>query len=145
MHKLSVSRSFYFDAAHRLPDHMGQCANSHGHTYKLEVTVSFVTQGNSTYLRKQLCPKGSAKGMIIDFGQFKRIVKETVVDKLDHKYLNDVVFSGTPMEGTTCEIMVIEIWERLEPIFRAIGLSLTKLRLWETIAPTENFATMEAV
>jgi 6-pyruvoyltetrahydropterin/6-carboxytetrahydropterin synthase len=35
----SVTRTFHFEAAHRLPWHPGKCGNWHGHSYRLEVSV----------------------------------------------------------------------------------------------------------
>ena len=55
--RIKVSRVFYFDAAHRIPDHSGECKNLHGHTYKLIVTM-----------------EGEVKdGMVIDFEDMKNL------------------------------------------------------------------------
>ena len=40
MTAISVTKIFKFDAAHFLPEHSGKCADLHGHTYRLEVTVA---------------------------------------------------------------------------------------------------------
>ncbi|KRQ86255.1 6-carboxy-5,6,7,8-tetrahydropterin synthase [Caloramator mitchellensis] len=74
--KLTVTKEFTFDCAHMLSNHDGLCSNLHGHTYKLEVTAS-----------AQLIKEGSSKGMVVDFGDLKSIVKETIVDKFDHSFL----------------------------------------------------------
>ena len=48
--------------------------------------------------------------MAIDFGDLKKVVRESVVDVLDHKYVNDLI------ENPTAEVMAVWIWRRLEPL-----------------------------
>lgn len=62
-----------FHAAHQLPTHNGQCANLHGHSYRVQVGVSGVLQ-----------PKGPHTGMVMDFADLKAIYKERIEDILDH-------------------------------------------------------------
>lgn len=90
---MRVRRRFPFEAAHVLPDHPGKCRNLHGHSYVLHVTVDR--------------PVAPGTGMAIDFGDLKRIVREHVVDVLDHRYVNDV------LENPTAERMAVWCWERL--------------------------------
>jgi 6-pyruvoyltetrahydropterin/6-carboxytetrahydropterin synthase len=90
---LRVRRRFRFEAAHLLPNHPGKCRNLHGHSYELCVTVDL--------------PVSPESGMAIDFSDLKRIVREHVVDRLDHKYVNDLI------ENPTAEIMAVWIWDRL--------------------------------
>jgi 6-pyruvoyltetrahydropterin/6-carboxytetrahydropterin synthase len=65
----------WFSAAHRLREYKGKCEQLHGHNYKVQVTAR----------RDQLGPGG----MVIDFGDLKRATG-AVLEKLDHKYLNDI-------------------------------------------------------
>ncbi|CAN0602977.1 unnamed protein product, partial [Ectocarpus sp. 12 AP-2014] len=60
---------------HALYGYDGKCRNVHGHSYKLSVTVigSPITDTNHVKL-----------GMVIDFGDLKKIVKEDIVDIFDH-------------------------------------------------------------
>lgn len=73
-----------------------------------------------------------SRGIAIDFGDIKRITKERVIDRLDHRYLNDVL----PPMNTTAENMVVWIYEEIhqalldEKLYPAI--SLDEIRLWET-------------
>ncbi|MBZ4662875.1 MAG: 6-carboxytetrahydropterin synthase [Caloramator sp.] len=72
---LTVSKEFAFEAAHMLSEHEGDCKNLHGHSYKMIVEAT-----------------GDIRdGMIIDFKDLKRIVKDTIIDKIDHSfiYFND--------------------------------------------------------
>jgi len=112
MAKLSITKIFTFDAAHRLPNHKGLCKNLHGHTYKLEVTVSGVVKQS-----------GPAKGMIMDFTVLKMIIQQKVLDLYDHRDLN-ICF-----ENPTAEIMVESIAHSLLGIE---DFTLEKVRLWET-------------
>lgn len=113
--RVQVTKEFTFDAAHRLVDYNGPCANLHGHTYKLQVTVEDEVEAKT--------------GMIIDFSDLKSIVKDCIVDKLDHTCLNDVLDYNP-----TAENMVMDIMQQL----RDSRVNAVKVRLWET--PT-SFAT----
>jgi 6-pyruvoyltetrahydropterin/6-carboxytetrahydropterin synthase len=93
--KLDVSRDFDISAAHHLVDYEGKCKNVHGHNYKLTVTV-----------RGSIDPK---TGMVIDYGELKRIVTP-VVDLLDHHELNE----ATALKKTTTENLLFWIWDKLE-------------------------------
>ena len=73
--KIRLTREFSFEAAHALDGYDGLCRNVHGHSYKLFVTVRGVPCGNETN------PK---LGMVVDFSDIKRIVKQHIVDRLDH-------------------------------------------------------------
>lgn len=113
----TVTKIFTFDACHHLPHYDGACNKQHGHTYKLEVTVTGKVDKDITN------PKC---GMIIDFKDLKKIVDDTVISKYDHSNLNDF------FENPTAEIMVeqigIDIMKKLP-----ITVSLVSVKLWEKI------------
>ena len=75
MNKIRVTKEFSFETGHALYGYDGKCKNVHGHSYKLAVTVigTPVSEKNAVKL-----------GMVIDFGDLKKIVKEEVVDVFDH-------------------------------------------------------------
>jgi 6-pyruvoyltetrahydropterin/6-carboxytetrahydropterin synthase len=104
---LIVRRRFRFEAAHRLPFHRGKCRDLHGHSYELVVGVDRLV---------------GEDGLAIDFSELKRIVKDEVIDLLDHKLVNDRI------ENPTAELMVRWIWERLAPALSG----LVELELHET-------------
>ena len=106
---ITIKKIFSFDAAHKLPWHKGKCQFLHGHTYKLEV-----------YARGEL----DQNKMVIDFGDLKALVKEVVLDKYDHKFLND--FFG---DYTTAENMVSIILKDL----KAKENKIIRVILWEQI------------
>lgn len=116
---IKLTKSFNFDSAHFLPNHKGKCSSMHGHTYRLEVTV-IREEG-------QLINTGSDEGMVIDFADLKEIVKEEVLDKIDHKVLNEV-FSFR----TTAENMAAHIFAVLTEKLHSVGVRVDKIRLWET-------------
>lgn len=80
--KVQITKTFEFDAGHRLPDHGSKCANLHGHRYRLEVTLTGEVIQQDGH---------EQNGMVVDFSEVKEIVNETVVKPWDHAFL---VYSG---------------------------------------------------
>lgn len=75
MSTIRITKKFSFETGHALYGYDGKCKNVHGHSYKLNVTVSgrpITDASNVKY------------GMVIDFGDLKKIVKEEIVDLFDH-------------------------------------------------------------
>ena len=116
---IKLTKSFTFDAAHFLPNHKGKCSTMHGHTYRLEVTV---VRDNG-----MLINGGSGDGMVIDFSDLKAVVKVEVIDKIDHKVLNEVL----PFR-TTAENMAAHIFGVLTDKLQSSGVKVDKIKLWET-------------
>lgn len=110
--KVSVTKCFGFEAAHHLPRYDGDCSRLHGHSYKLQVTVS----GSVDYIT----------GMVMDFNVLKTIVKSNVVDKYDHQNLNEF------FDNPTAENMTMYIFKDLTDAFTHLGLTLESVKLWET-------------
>ena len=78
--RTSVTRAFSFEAAHQLPWHQGKCQRLHGHSYRLEVTVAGPIGRN---------------GIVVDFSDVRRVVQREVIDRFDHRYLNDLLDNPT--------------------------------------------------
>lgn len=75
MKKVRITKEFTFETGHALYGYDGKCRNVHGHSYKLAVTV----------IGTPIDELGNVKhGMVIDFGDLKKIVKEEIVDPFDH-------------------------------------------------------------
>lgn len=72
---LRITKQFTFEMAHALCDYDGLCKNIHGHSYKMDITLA------GTPLHDETSPKN---GMVMDFGDLKKIVNDNVVSKLDH-------------------------------------------------------------
>lgn len=129
-----ITRKERFNAAHKLfkeewtdarnLEIFGKCSNPnwHGHNYDLFVTV-----------------KGSINpetGFVIDLKFLSRLIKERVIDKLDHKNINiDVDFMQGRMAST--EVLAVAIWEQLEEPIRNEGCALHSVKIYET---ENNFA-----
>jgi 6-pyruvoyltetrahydropterin/6-carboxytetrahydropterin synthase len=123
-----ITRIEHFNAAHKLYNPswtkeenevvFGKCANEnwHGHNFELHVTIA----GNPN----------PDTGFVFDVKKLSVIIKDHVIEKLDHKNLNlDVDF----MEGKLCSIenMVIGIWNQLKPQLPT-NIQLHSLKLYET-------------
>jgi 6-pyruvoyltetrahydropterin/6-carboxytetrahydropterin synthase len=127
-----ITRQVHFNSAHRLYNptksqawntkQYGLCTNPHwhGHNYVLEVT-----------LRGRPDPE---TGYIVDLGELKRILHKAVVDKCDHRNLNDEVDFLRGIIPST-ENLVIAFWQQIEPLIPAGKLHC--VRLYET---PRNFA-----
>lgn len=123
-----LTRMEHFNAAHKLynpawskernDDVFGLCANEnwHGHNYDLYVTVKGQPDADT--------------GFLYDVKKLSLIIKEHVIEKLDHKNLNlDVPF----MQGKMCssENLVVEIWKQLLPHLPK-EVQLHSIKLYET-------------
>ena len=67
----TVTKTVKFDAAHVLTDHQGLCRNLHGHTYRVDVSVTTETDGD----------------MVIDFKELKGVLAEVILDRFDHSFI----------------------------------------------------------
>jgi 6-pyruvoyltetrahydropterin/6-carboxytetrahydropterin synthase len=123
-----LTRLEHFNAAHRLfnPDWnyekneevFGKCANEnwHGHNYELFVTVKGIPNPRT--------------GFVFDVKKLSELIKEHVIEKVDHRNLNvDVDF----MKGKMCstENLAIACWEQLQPQLPE-GVELHSIKLYET-------------
>lgn len=123
-----LTRLEHFNAAHKLYNPawnkekneavFGECSNEnwHGHNFDLYVTVKGKPDENS--------------GFVMDAKQLSRIIKQCIIEKLDHKNLNiDVDF----LSGKICstENLVVEIWKQLQPHLPQ-QVKLHSLKLYET-------------
>ena len=131
--KMLLTKKFSFEMAHALEGYDGKCANLHGHSYHLEVTVEETVTSTTA--------KGS--GMQIDFGTLKKIVQQTIIAPYDHalvlkkgSQLAATAASALPnLKETDCnpttENLLMHFATLLEPQ-RPEGTRLHSLRLAET-------------
>ncbi len=75
MSKIRITKQFTFETGHALYGYDGKCKNVHGHSYKLSVTVIGSPIADASHVKY---------GMVIDFGDLKKIVKQDIVDIFDH-------------------------------------------------------------
>ncbi len=93
MSNIRITKQFTFETGHALHGYDGKCKNVHGHSYKLSVTV----------IGKPITDTTNVKyGMVIDFGDLKKIVKEEIVDLFDHA---TVFNKNTPHVDLAKELM----------------------------------------
>lgn len=130
-----ATKEFTFEMAHALHGYDGKCAQLHGHSYHLSVTVTGQPRSGAND------PK---LGMIMDFGDLKKIVNEAVISQLDHAlvlnaadpFVNIAEQGGyknivkTPYQPT-CENLLMDIVTRLRDQFKA-PLRLHSVTLRET-------------
>jgi len=100
---MKIGREFHFDASHFLPAYKGKCEQVHGHTYKLEIEIK---------------GEPDKDGMVMDFSELKGIVNENIIEKLDHRDLNEL------FENPTAENIAGWIFKELE---KRIPVSSIKL------------------
>ncbi len=136
MSNIRITKQFHFETGHALYGYDGKCKNVHGHSYRLFVTL----------IGEPINDKKNPKhGMVIDFGDLKRIVNTEIVDRFDHTAVvsSDVekarLDALNQMFGNvlvvdyqpTCENMVVDIANRIMP-FLPDKVKLHNIRLFET-------------
>lgn len=75
MNQIRITKQFSFETGHALYGYDGKCKNVHGHSYQLDVTVIGTPISDSSNVKY---------GMVIDFSDLKKIVKDEIVDVYDH-------------------------------------------------------------
>ncbi|WP_412987275.1 6-pyruvoyl trahydropterin synthase family protein [Pontimicrobium sp. IMCC45349] len=75
MSNIRITKQFSFETGHALHGYDGKCKNVHGHSYRLDVTVIGQPINDASHVKH---------GMVIDFGDLKKIVKEEIVNVFDH-------------------------------------------------------------
>ncbi len=93
----------HFDAAHKLEDYKGDCADLHGHRWEVEFHIKIDSLDN---------------GISFDFTEVKK-----ELDKIlpDHKYLNDII------SQPTAENLAELIYEEASKLY-----PIEKVVIWET-------------
>ena len=100
-----LTKTFRFEASHRLPHHDGNCARLHGHSWSLTVCLSGHTLRSS----------GPKAGMLVDYGAIKAAASPLLAE-LDHAHLNDV------LDNPTSERVAKLCFDRLRSRLAAPGL-----------------------
>ena len=145
--RVSVTRHVEFEAAHMLTGYDGLCQNLHGHSYKLEVTIS--------------CPKHDRNNnpfnFVIDFSKVNKMLKEYVPDHsfivnvnnknsaeyevykiLDSYNYRIMTMSKAPSAENMVEVFAKDIQILLEKEFPDIECTVDSIKLWET---RDSYAT----
>ncbi len=124
-----ITRRERFNAAHRLYrdeftdeqnyEVFGKCSNPkwHGHNYELFVTV----KGD---INKET-------GFLVNLKNLSRLIREKVVEQLDHKNINlEVNFMKGKLAST--ENLAVGIWNELELHIKDLGADLHCVKVTES-------------
>ena len=124
----TVTKTVKFDAAHVLTDHEGRCRNLHGHTYRVDVSVSTEAGGD----------------MVVDFKELKAIANEVVCGRFDHSFIYNTGSAGESEIAAVVErlgmrtvaIPFRSTVENLAKMFynelKAKAPGLSSVKVWET-------------
>ena len=148
--RVSVTRHVEFEAAHLLQGYDGRCQNLHGHSYKLEVTVS--------------CPESVRQknkfGFVMDFKKLDQILDDYVPD---HAFITNVLngvgtadydiaevvnsynmrifeMNSEPSAENMVAVFAVELQRLIDDEFKGKNYTVDKIYLWET---TDSHATWE--
>lgn len=134
---IRITKHFDFETAHALYGYDGKCKNIHGHSYQLYVTVIGKPIDDSNHVKN---------GMIIDFGDLKKIVKTEIVDVFDHatilnqnsphKKLAEKIIPHSPKVllvdyQPTSENMIVDFADKISAKLPD-SIKLHSLKLYET-------------
>lgn len=142
-----VTKEIHAHIGHRVPNHKSKCRNLHGHTYRIEVGVD----------DKIVTTKGTSdEGMVIDFGDIKKIMVEEIYNIYDHGFVLYDMDKLKPMFDGMAEAMGIDRiiyvpfiptaenfakrwYEMLKQRFEEIGITLFHVKVWETPTSTAEY------
>ena len=133
---IRVTKEFSFEMAHSLRNYDGPCRNVHGHSYRLFVTLSGTPVDD---------PENPRNGMVMDFTDLKKIVRDEIVNVFDHsvtvsdsydkKSLETFksMFGNTIIVGyqPTCENLVADFAGRIKKLLPG-QVKLYSVKLYET-------------
>ncbi len=146
MPKIRVTKKFHFEMAHSLHNYDGLCKHIHGHSYKMDVTLIGEPKNEAN---------ASKDGMVIDFGDLKKMVKSEIIDRFDHAYMVPARYSAEQIERlkeSTDRLIIVDFQPTAENILVYIAeilqqhlpphVELFSIRLSETAtAYAEWFAS----
>lgn len=137
MPKIRVTKRFHFEMAHTLHEYDGLCRNIHGHSYNLEVTLTGEPRNQ---------PGHPKDGMVMDFGDLKKLVKSQIVSRFDHSLMVNKLVPEEQIEllrKTSERIILVDFQPTTENIVSYIAkilqeklpseVSLFSIRLFETV------------
>lgn len=136
MENIRLTKEFHFEMAHALWNYDGSCKSIHGHSYKLFITLIGKPLSNISD------PKN---GMVADFSDMKKWIKEPILDYLDHALIISKDADQLSLSNVaqmfdklrivdyqpTCENLLIDIVRKIKPKLPE-NLSLHSVKLCET-------------
>jgi len=114
----TILKEFSFAAAHHIPEHPGKCRNLHGHNYRVRL-----------FLRAEELDR---LGMVIDFAEVKRFLKE-VAGPFDHRVINDFppFDERPPTAELVSEYVFREVEKRLAENGAGERVDVARVEVWE--------------
>lgn len=109
----------HFCAAHALRGYDGKCRNTHGHNFKVQLTVA----GD----------RPNDLGILVDFKDVKAVL-QTVIDEVDHQNLNELpeFISVNPSTENLCKFFYDRVAAGLRHVPGGENVRLTEVRIAET-------------
>ncbi len=123
---LTITKTFRWDMAHRLPFHTEGCQNIHGHTYTMDIAVTGVPDRN---------------GMLLDFGALKSLVMP-FISQMDHAFVcwREDTLMKSFLESTSFKVHYVDFQTTSE------NLAIYFLsRLKEALRPYANLSHLRIV
>ena len=133
---IKITKQFSFEMAHALRNYDGLCRNIHGHSYKMDITLA------GQPLHDESSPKN---GMVMDFGDLKRLVNEEIISLLDHALVLNAKTDAKLVEALKQnyeQIVIVDFQPTTENLLNFIAdklkaklserVKLTRIRLRET-------------
>lgn len=113
----------HFASAHNLRGYKGKCEELHGHNWKVAVRVTAETL--------------DSLGMVVDFGVLKKEL-QAIIEKLDHKYLNDV----PPFDelNPSSENIAYFIFQELATVMNREGRRVSSVSVWESESSAATYS-----
>lgn len=127
MHSISVRHNF--ETAHRLPHLEGKCQSLHGHSWWVEVTVEAPVL---------------AAGLVVEFGPFKKALREWIDDRLDHGSvlgMDDPLLKLLKAHG--CKVYAVAGWPTVENLAELIADKAADLLFDVVRAPNSHIARVD--
>jgi 6-pyruvoyltetrahydropterin/6-carboxytetrahydropterin synthase len=106
----------HFAAAHQLKMVADKCENLHGHNWKVEVFVKG--------------PRLSRAGVLMDFGEIKKSLKE-IINRLDHKFLNEQSLFNDDYPPSS-ENIAHFIGTELQASINETDIKVSRVSAWES-------------
>ena len=122
MFQVSVEETF--SAGHALRGYRGKCENTHGHNYRVRVTV----QG----------PQLDSIGLLCDFTQLKQVLR-ALIGKLDHQFINDL--DAFRVVNPSAENMAKYFYDEITRQLKDLppGARVTDIVVWETDSASARY------
>ena len=121
MYEVSVERTFA--AAHALRNYKGDCERTHGHNFRVMVTIEGETLDSA--------------GLLVDFIDVKHLM-DSVLGRLDHRFLNQV--PPFDVENPSAENIAAHVYREMTKDLRAeVPVRIREVKVWETEIQSATF------